>query len=413
MRISTLLYVCLFTVLTTASVLAQGGSNYSTIGLGDMRNSFGATYDGLAGVSYGTPSDYAINLVNPAMWTDVKSTRLQSGYRFNQLFISQNGATAGNNNGKLDGALVMFALDTTAGVNACIGIVPSSSINYAFTKKSSIQLPDSGGIINSTSLYAGSGGMISGLLGAACKINDRISVGATALFHFGVIQDSILTTIVSDGSNEALTVQRDLLSSIGFKFGVQTRPADNWTLGAALTFNGTMSVSSDLSYRTLGSTYDSTRSFNTESSLPLTVGLGASYLSGKFLFVADAEYQSSSSVSYRKTDLGAWTNGSRVGIGVSRVGGRSAGTAYWDRVNFNMGLGHQALTYTFRDKQISENFLSLGAQLPFGGAAMIDLALTLGNRDTGLSNAVSETFVRFNVNISVGEVWFIPFKREF
>ncbi len=408
--------LCLsFTLLFPAALFSQGGSNYSTIGLGDLRSSFGSTYDGLANVSYSTPSNYAINLCNPALWTDVKTTRLQSGYRFNQLFVSQNGSTVGNNNGKLDGALIMFALDTTNGVNASLGLLPSSSVNYLFTKTARIPLPDNGGFIDSRSLYAGSGGMITGYVGGAYRVSDKISLGAMFLFNFGVIRDSINTTLSSEESYMSLTSRSDKLSSMGVKLGIQTIPAESWTLGATLGLNSDMKINSDLHYSTLNGiviSYDSTISTESSSSMPLLFGVGASYRSGKFLFVADAEMQNASSMTYRLTDLGRWANASRFGVGLSRVGTQSAGTAYWDRVNFNFGLGYQTLAYSFKNNSISESFASVGAQLPFGNAAMIDAALTFGTRGSSDSAAISELFVRMNFTISVGEVWFIPFKRE-
>ncbi len=412
---ASLLTVCaLLLVVGTYSAVAQGGSNYSTIGFGDMRSSYGAVYQGLGNVSTSTPNPYAINLNNPALWTEVKTTRLQSGYAFNQSIVSQRGSTVGNNNGKLDGASVIFALDTSAGISACMGVIPSSSINYIFTRGTTIPLPG-GGSLNAQSVYAGSGGLISGFLGGAWAISDRLSFGAEAIVNFGVISDSISTSISSVSSDTAVTSNVDHLNNFAMRFGVQSRLSDDWTLGAAIGLNSKMEISSDISYRTTSNgrdSYDSVRTIQSSSLMPMSIALGTSYHSGKFLFVADGEYQNCSGVTYRLGDYGAWTNALRVGVGVSRLGTYSAGTAYWDKVNFNAGLGHQSLSYTFDGNQISENYLSVGAQMPFGGAAMIDLALSVGRRGTTQSTNISETFFRFNFGISVGEVWFIPFKRD-
>ncbi len=405
----------LFACVSTLSLHAQGGSNYTVFGFGDLRQSVGAAYEGLGGSVYSTPSDYAINTANPALWTDVKTTRLQAGYRFNQLIVSQGSSSVGNNNGKLDGATVIFALDTTAGISGCLGMYPSSSINYLFSKPVQIALAD-GTVVKGSSQYQGEGGMVTGFIGAACKLSDRISVGASGLLHFGSINDRITTSIQTESSFNSITTNGDRLFAAGVNLGVQTIPFENFTLGAAAVLNGNLSYSSDLNYLTADNSnvvsYDSTLTTDHSSAMPTTFGLGASYRSGKFLFVADAELQQFSSVTYRLSSFGNYASGSRFSIGLSRIGSHSAGTAYFDRANFNFGLGYRALGYEISGKHISETFGSVGAQLPFGGAAMVDLALVVGRRGTTDNNLLGETFFRFSFTMSVGETWFIPFRRE-
>lgn len=81
----------------------QGGSNYSIFGIGDIRQSMGAYYDGLGGTQYAVPSFHAVNIANPAMWSESKLTRLQIGFRFTQTAIEQQDLSASQNFGKLDG----------------------------------------------------------------------------------------------------------------------------------------------------------------------------------------------------------------------------------------------------------------------------------------------------------------------
>lgn len=401
----------LLLVVMSASMLAQGGSNYSIFGLGDIRQSTGAAYDGMGGTVYSTPSDVMINFCNPALWTDVKTTRIQGGYRFNQVSISTSTSSTANNNGKLDGASVLFALDTTAGVSACIGLMPSTSVNYIFSKPIIVPLPDSGSITGRTR-YAGTGGLTSAFAGGAFEINDHLSVGIRALFHFGVITDSAETSIDRAVSNSAITVRNDHLYSTGLTVGVQAIPAADWTIGAALTYTSNLQYDSDVIYGRTDQVGADTLTLSGSSPMPFIAGLGASYRSGKFLFVADMEYQSLSKMTYRLGGPGSFDNAMRASFGVSRIGTQSAGAAYLDKVNFNFGLGLNNLPYTVNGHRIGEYYASVGAQLPFGGAAMVDMALTLGSRGTTDFQLLSEQFLRFSVTLSVGEVWFIPFKRE-
>ncbi|MBU3680218.1 MAG: hypothetical protein FGM32_11565, partial [Candidatus Kapabacteria bacterium] len=64
-------------VLAPYSLLfSQGGSNYSTVGLGDLRLSSGALYDGMAGTSIAMPNDHGNNTENPALLGISPFTRL-------------------------------------------------------------------------------------------------------------------------------------------------------------------------------------------------------------------------------------------------------------------------------------------------------------------------------------------------
>ncbi len=112
-----LLAFALVLCLTSPSQLrAQGGSNYSIFGIGDLRQTLGASYDGLAGTQIAVWSDYAINLANPAAWGAVKSTRIQGGFRFNQQSVSNGSITSDQNNGKLEGMATIFSIDTALGI---------------------------------------------------------------------------------------------------------------------------------------------------------------------------------------------------------------------------------------------------------------------------------------------------------
>lgn len=417
MRIPSLVVTLLLCALAcTAPLHAQGGSNYTVFGLGDQRRSVGAAYEGVGGCLYSTSFDNTINIANPAVWTDVKTTRLQGGYRFNQHFVTQNGRTVGNNNGKLDGVAVIFALDTTVGVSACIGLYPSSSVNYSFVKGERIALPEPGRFIDGSSAYVGSGGLNSGFLGASWALGPRISVGLAGLFHFGVITDKIETSILSEAALNSITTNMDQLSATGFTFGVQTRPYDGFTLGGSITMNGSLSTISDMNYRTAQTggvvSYDSTFTRTATSSMPSTFGVGASYRRERLLFLADAEVQTVDGMTYRMPVGSSYTNASRIGVGISRLGSRSAGMSYAQKMNLNAGLGIRNLHYSFFGETVTEQYGTFGVQMPFGGAAMVDAAVVLGVRGSTRNGGVEELFGRLTVTISVGEVWFIPFRRE-
>ena len=56
---------------------------------------------------------------------------------------------------------------------------------------------------------------------------------------------------------------------------------------------------------------------------------------------------------------------------------------------------------------------TFGFSAPFGKSSIFDFALVFGVRGEVNSPLVQEYFGRFYFNVSIGEEWFVPFKREF
>jgi hypothetical protein len=406
------LLISLVFMLWSVDAQAQGGSNYSVFGLGDTRQTLGSAFDGLGGTMYAVPSDYLINSANPATWSLVKSTRVQTGYRFNQAFTTEGDSRTGQNNGKLDGAAALFALDTGLAISATIGVFPSSSINYLFTRNESIKLPD-GTVINGLTQYQGVGGMVTAYLGGSTRISGELYGGLSALIHFGRITDTVQTTITSEESFASLNIRSDRLSGIGLRGGLMWQPSENLWIGGSVTINSTLNYNRTIRYLTLfgnSSSSDTTFPSVGTSTMPFIVGAGASYISGRFLFTGDLELQNSADATYRISSGGSYANGTRFGVGISRMGTKATGSAYFDKVGVNVGAGMRSLTMAFGGNQVSEVYGSFGLQMPFGGAAMIDISVMAGVRSA--TGFVSENFFRIGAAISVGETWFIPFRTQ-
>jgi len=99
-------------------------------GLGDFSFSVSSGYEAMGGTSIAMPDNVAINFLNPALWTQVNTTRLQAGYRFNQHFISDTRNNQLQNNGTINSMSTVFMIDTNKRIAASFGIYPSTRINY-------------------------------------------------------------------------------------------------------------------------------------------------------------------------------------------------------------------------------------------------------------------------------------------
>jgi hypothetical protein len=403
-------FILLAIILALPVQAQQGGSNYSAFGIGDIRQSMGAYYDGLGGTQYAVPSFHAVNIANPAMWSDSKLTRLQIGFRFTQAAIEQQNLTASQNFGKIDGIAATFQVDTAMGITISGGIYPFSVVQY------SVLTPVQAGISGLTDLSGGAlnygkGGVSAAFIGSSWKPMQGLSVGFAALRLFGNISRVIQTELYTQPFI-SVNQRTDRFFGSGFKLGVSANPIKGLTLGLGASMYSDLDYDSDFRQSTLntgGVAYDTVFMQKGVTSLPMQLGFGMSYISGRWMIAGDLEMQDLSAISYAQ-GKSLFRSGRKISVGFSRLRSYQLGTDYIDKVQFNFGAGWNQLYYSVNGIDIDEYYGSFGMQLPIAGSAMIDLAVQGGMR--GNTDLVREMFLRCGFSVSAGEVWFKPFIRE-
>ncbi|NBO69070.1 hypothetical protein EBV26_01090 [bacterium] len=397
-------------VALTSIQAQQGGSNYSLYGIGDIRQSIGGFYDGLGGTQYAVPSYHAVNLANPAMWSDSKLTRLQIGFRFTQTAIEQQQLSASQNFGKLDGIAATFQVDTAMGLTISGGIYPYSVVQY------SVMTPVTPGIaglpdISGGSMSFGSGGMSAAFFGSSWRPIEQIAIGFAALRLFGNVNRVIRTELYTQPFVSQNSKTERFFGS-GLKFGAAIQPVKGLTIGLGASMYSDLDYETDIRQTTATSSiiaFDTVFMQSGTTTMPMQMGLGLSYVSGRWMFAGDIEMQDFSNLNLAQ-GKSQFRAGRKISFGVSRLRSYQLGTDYIDKVQLNIGGGWNQLYYTVNGIDIEEKYGSLGMQLPLAGSAMVDLALQGGIR--GSQDIVQELFLRFGFSVSAGEVWFKPFIRE-
>jgi hypothetical protein len=411
--------VLILLVCASYSVYSQGGSNYSTIGIGDIKHAGGAYYDGAAGAATALPSATHINLSNPAMWTYNKDTRLQFGYRFNQQLV-ETGSTTGEaslyqNNGMVDNMTAMFALDTTRGISASLGLSRISDINYYIAE--GFEVEKDGLIASGNTFYQGDGGINNAHLGAAFRIFDIISIGTSLGYYFGDVQQSV-ETVFNEQTGTPTDYIRDVrISGVNYKLGVDVAVTPQLNIAASLASDFGVERENRLirlsRFTPRGRTVDTLESTSGDGSLPPRIGLGASYKINRLRFVGDFQFLNIEGFGFRPPSEGTLENGISLAFGVERTPSRFAGARFGEKVSFRLGAGYEDLYYQVRGEDISEFFVSGGLTVPMPGTALLDMSIALGQRGTLEQSLVRESFIRLNFAVSIGDTWFIPFEREF
>lgn len=402
----------LMLLLSPAISYGQGGSNYSVFGVGDRVYSMGAGYESLGSTQVANTMSNGINIQNPAAWSFADKTRLQAGFRFNQIATDNGTLSASQNNGKMEGIGVLFNVDTTVGFSLALGITPYSNINYAVNTPISVSLDGTisvGGVTNTT----GRGGITEVFAGASYKLFDNVRVGASLLGLFGTMNTSISTQIYTTNSLNSEINRRDAVSGGGVRAGLMYTPARHFTIGLAGSFYSSLDISTAQRSISLGSIRigDTTAQYSTNTPMPSTLGIGVSYRSGKFLFGGDVLLTDFSSFTFRE-GRSNYQSGQRFSFGVSRIGTFAPGISFGDRINFNVGGGYEILPFTVKNQQIADMFLTAGMELPITNDALLGLAVTGGQRGTTNNGLIKEMFARFTITVTINEIWFQPFARE-
>ncbi|MFN3306671.1 MAG: hypothetical protein ACK42Z_05745, partial [Candidatus Kapaibacteriota bacterium] len=277
------LSVVLFTIILFKA-LAQGGSNYSIYGIGDVIHNSSAVYDALGGCSIAVPKDNSINLVNPALWGLLNQTRIRAGYRFNQNLIKTEGAHLWQNNGKVDGILYGLAVDTSKGFSIVFGFNPYSSVNYYIAKPVEVVIDDY--VLRGSNYYLGGGGLSQAFLGFSFRPLDYLYIGISGVANFGTIQRYNRTLVQGSYASSAITEENDYFSGAGYRFGVLLNPSNQLFIGMFYEANNRITLNRNVTY-----IYELTldTSFEAESKLdmPFSYGFGIAYKLGRTLLASE------------------------------------------------------------------------------------------------------------------------------
>lgn len=402
-------------VILSNIAFAQGGSNYSMYGVGDVYDNLGASYEAMGGIGIAVPSATSINLKNPAMWSFVKSTRLQVGYHFNQRIITDSiDNVLYQNNGGVNEILGIFALDTSKGLSISFGLVPYSSVNYMINKNLSIPFGEDT-YQNGITEYRGSGGVSTIYLGGSVGLFDWLKIGVAGNAFLGKITHSIQNKMENDYAYDDNIYSRvDNIRGGSIKAGLFIEPIENLYIGFSMdkVFESRTTTTETYLYYN-DSLPDVSYKNYSDINLPDVYSFGLSYNWGKVVFGTELTLKNFKDLSLYKNESVVFKNTKQIAFGLSRIGNTNYRASFWDKTTYNLGFGYKELYYDIKNNNINEIYGSFGFDMPFVGFAMLNTAFTFGVRGKAENSLPKEVFGRMNINISLGEIWFIPFKQEY
>lgn len=355
-----------------------------------------------------------INGTNPAMWGDLKTVTVQAGVNFTQYQVSDASSSLSQNRTALQNFSAGFPMSEKFRSSLAIGVRPYSTVNYRTQLISRVPTA-SGDSTDARITYSGVGGISEAIFGASFAPIPEITVGVAANRYFGAINTGSGVSFPDGALNPAVYQRNDFYGGWGVRAGVALRPMEALNIGAVFE------TGSDLERdRTEIAAYvdgfeevvDTTGLAKSTFSLPPRITAAASFHTGRALLSAQGTFQSWSSDVYPNA-----RNSMRIAVGFDRLGADAAGVGTFDKWTLRAGAYYDQTYYTVNGTGINEMAVTVGAAIPvtlvsrLNVGTTFDFALELGQRGSIDNGLTKELFGRFNLEFTLGELWFVRSRR--
>ena len=310
------------------------------------------------------------------------------------------------------------------------GLIPHSSVGY--------KLQSSNQEDQLQYKYSGNGGLNKAFLGFGYQLNDNFSFGFDSKYNFGNIQNTALEFLYDDESEpldyQAREVNRSDLSGVNFNFGLiyKGNLKNNLELHGSFSFSPEYNLSSrnsrvfasvvinpntDLEYpvNEIEVDLESVGLEKTDLTMPSRTNFGLGLGKSKKWFVG-AEYTFLSS-SVFSNDLINIENSQFEDSSVFSIGGffipdYASFGKFWNRVVYRGGFYSEKTGLNINGQSINEIGMSFGLGIPAGGLfSNVNATVELGKRGTTNADLVEESFVNFQISLSLNDRWFV--KRKY
>lgn len=410
--------------LTVAAQSNIGNSPYSSLGLGEIKETKLTRYVGLGEVGVAMPHADFINLANPAFLAFNRSAALESGFFTGRQWQSNNTENKQNTVAGVSHVAFLFPIRKPNRISIAAGITPYSRVGYRFMN-SNVLADDTTKKINSR--YTGTGGLNKGFLATGIRLNRNFYVGAEVGYLFGSIEDktesimqpainNALTVVTTNSYYNQVTVQlagayRKLLDTTKSSFlniGIVSGIPTTMTRKQNTITEWTQTTSSGQQAFYFSDTLNGARS---NVAAPLRSTLGISY--EQFLdwtIGADFTYQQWVG---ENINTNVQTNTFSAGIAAEWIPNLNKTNLLSVSV-YRMGLRYEQLPYQINGTTLTDIGMNFGISFPMVGKytqkfsrPYINLGLALGQRGTTQNNLVLENYIKGYLSFTLNDdLWF-------
>ena len=396
------------------AVSAQVNTPYSMYGYGLIGDRATSMQRQMGSVGYAMSSGRQINVMNPASYASIDSLTFLFDMGADLSFIwSKEGDTKNKNiGGGLDYVTMQFPLCKFMG--ASIGLLPYSSVGYAFGNEISHGAMENQGTGGINEAYFGLSGKYAGF-----------SLGANIAYAFGNIQNDVYSRPATSGETlfEHVMEIRDWSLLIGAQYTKKLSRYDRMTLG--LTYSPKKSLHGNTwvtQQETQSTTVPDTvgqMKLGGNFYTPNCFGAGVSFVHeriSRLMVEFDFTFQEWSKAKYAPiVDLDDpskivfagmnFNNRTRFALGAEYVPDMRG--SYGKRIAYRLGGYYSSDYLSIHSNSVREYGVTAGVGLHTpGDKTLINIGLEWKHRDSHPVSLVSENYLNITVGINFNEVWF-------
>lgn len=412
----------LFVLVVLATMFGAHAQNvttpYSMYGYGILGDRATSMQRQMGSVGYAMNSGRQINVMNPASYASIDSLTFlfDIGADLSLLWQKEGNVKERSTGGGLDYVTMQFPICKFMG--ASIGMLPYSSVGYAFGKD----------VTHGAMENQGSGGINQAYIGVAGKYAG-FSLGANVAYSFGSIVNDVFSTPSTSGQTlfEHVMQIRDWDVNFGLQYTARLSRTERITAG--VTFAPKKSLHGD-TWATIQETSRESEA-DTVASMkiggnyytPMSLGAGISYSherNSRWMVEADVTFQQWSKAKYSALYETAnpdnmvfqgmqFCNRAKVAVGgefVPRIRGN-----YLERMSYRLGAYVNRDYISIQGNRVKECGITAG----FGfntpeGKTMVNLGVEWKHRSAHPNPLLTENYLNITLGINVNELWF--FQRK-
>jgi len=414
-----------FSFLFAVDLSAQNQQNspYSRFGIGDLQSNVLSEYTSMGGSAIASFNPNIINPYNPASYSSFKinSFLFSTGGRHETTRMRTSSLEQITNNSTFSHLILGVPLSKRIGASA--GLLPYSNIGYNIEDS---QIQSDLGTINYS--YIGEGGLSVLYIGTAYQLNKNLSIGANANYLFGSINRNkkvVFTDGQSFNTRKTSSISaKGFFYQLGLMYNNEINEETHLTLGISTNNNAnipakrtvlteTFELQSSIYEVVKDTAENSSTGFTSAMVLPKNIAVGiAINLGNKWLLMSDLSLQDWTN--YRMFgESDSLANSMRFSGGMQFTPDHDAINKYWKLIKFRFGGKYEQSYLQLYNTQLNEKSVSFGLGLPLVKTkSEINLSVEVGERGTTTNNLIKEQFLRFQVGISLSDIWFVKRKYD-
>ena len=426
-------FIIILLVFLNVEAYSQATTNspYSRFGFGTIRSeSFNQNF-ALGGTGIGLRSNSNINAINPASYSEITITSFEIAATNNALWLSDGIQSQYKNNPHINYIALGFPIISNKWGMA-LGAMPYSNVGYNYSTIKADSL-----VGDVSYYYQGEGGITKLFFGNAVKFKidstSMISAGNNLAFLFGNISSD--KKVIYGGISNSFNlweVNNKHIADFTSDFGVQYQKtftnakAEKYflTIGATYALAADLKTKKTQNIRTFTGNIDFGAIKDTISyvenvsditAIPAKIGGGISLEKDKKWTIAlDFKTSNWGQIPSDENNI-VYKNNYTISSGFEIIPKYDAFNNYFKRIKYKFGVRYSTAYLSINNTDINEYGITFGLGLPIKRTDTsipgLNLGIEYGNRGVASNGLVQETFVNFNIGLTINDRWFI--KRKY